>query len=396
MKYNNYMKTSSNSKYKIGIFAYSMMAMGAISVNSALSVIAAYFHVSDTEVAAIASIPCIVIIVVTLFLGKVLGHVSQKRIGIIGAILFLVGGLLPMALDNLILIFICRAITGIGVAISQVFMATLTAEFFEEKDRPPVQGLAQAAQCAGLIIMCLGSGFLAAISWRASFLVHLIGAFSLICMIICFPDRKPQPKPVDKAKSSVRINKNTIGWFVLMFVVFLVLLAYANNISFLLTEKNIGTSADTGIALSFYSFAALLTGLVYGKIDQHIKSLKLPLAMFLFAAGFFVVAIAKSLVVVFLGSFIAGIALSLFFPQIILLTGQSVDPVLLPVTLSLLTCVQNLGQILCPYVINPLAEWISSGKNVQTTKLYIAVVSFLILSAIMLIYALRKDRRNTV
>lgn len=385
---------SNATKYRIGIFAYSLMAMGAISVNSAFSVIAEHFQVSDTEVALIASIPCIVIIVVTLFLGKVLEKVSQKKIGILGAILFLVGGLMPMILDNLILIFIFRAITGIGVAISQVFMATLTAEFFEEKDRPSVQGLAQAAQSAGLIIMCLVSGFLASVSWRASFLVHLLGAFSLIAMILCFPDRKPQAKEKSEQKSSARIGKNTIGWFALMFVVFLILLAFANNLSFLLIEKNIGSSADTGLALSVYAFAGLLVGLAYGKIDQYIKAMKLPLSMLLFAILFFIIVLAKSMLVVYIGSFIGGIALSLFFPQIMLYTGQSVDPLLVPVAISLLTCSQNLGQILCPYVINPLASLLAKDGNLQTTKLIIAMIAFLILTVITGIYAIRRDRRD--
>ena len=385
---------SNSTKYRIGIFAYSLMAMGAISVNSAFSVIAEHFQVSDTEVALIASIPCIVIIVVTLFLGKVLEKVSQKKIGILGAILFLVGGLMPMVLDNLIVIFIFRAITGIGVAISQVFMATLTAEFFEEKDRPSVQGLAQAAQSAGLIIMCLVSGFLASVSWRASFLVHLLGAFSLIAMILCFPDRKPQAKEKSGQKSSARIGKNTIGWFALMFVVFLILLAFANNLSFLLIEKNIGSSADTGLALSVYAFAGLLVGLAYGKIDQYIKAMKLPLSMLLFAILFFIIVLAKSMLVVYIGSFIGGIALSLFFPQIMLYTGQSVDPLLVPVAISLLTCSQNLGQILCPYVINPLAGLLTKDGNLQTMKLIIAMVAFLILTVITGIYAIRRDRRD--
>ena len=387
---------TASTKYKIGIFAYSLMAMGAISVNSAFSVIAEHFGVSDTEVAAIASIPCIVIIVVTLFLGKILEKVSQKKVGIVGAILFLVGGLLPMVLDNLVLIFICRAICGIGVAVSQVLMGTLTTEFFEEPDRPPVQGMAQSAQMAGLIFMCLVSGFLALSGWRLSFLVHLIGAFSLLAILFLIPDRKPQKMQREETKSKAKITKAAIGWFALMFVVFLVLLAYANNLAFLLLEKGIGQASDTGLALSVYALGGLLCGLVYGKIDRHIKAMKLPLSMFLFALGFFIVAMAKSMAVVYIGSFIGGIALSFFFPQIILFTSLSVDPVMIPVTLSLLICAQNLGQILCPYAINNLAKLFANEGNIQMIKLIIAVIAFLILAVILFFYALKRDRKDKI
>ncbi len=382
------------TKYKIGIIAYSLMAMGAISVNSAFSVIAEHFSVSDTEVALIASIPCIVIIVVTLFLGKILEKVSQKKVGIVGAILFLVGGLLPMVLDNLVLIFICRAVCGIGVAISQVFMGTLNTEFFEEKDRPQVQGLAQSAQMAGLIFMCLVSGFLAENGWELSFLVHLIGVLSLLAILFCIPDRKPQKKQVEQNKEKVKITKSAIGWFILMFVVFLILLAFANNLSFLLQEKGIGQASDTGLALSVYALGGLLCGLVYGKIDRYIKAMKLPLSMLLFALGFFIVVLAKSMPVVYLGSFIGGIALSLYFPQIMLYTGLSVDPIMIPVAISLLTCAQNLGQILCPYAINNLAAVFAGENNIQTTKVLIAVIGFVILAVILFIYALRRDWKD--
>ncbi|MBR3308325.1 MAG: MFS transporter [Lachnospiraceae bacterium] len=384
----------SKGRIKIGIFAYSLLAMGAIGLNSVLSDMADYFHVSDTTIALIASIPCIVIIVVTLFLGKVLEHISQKRVGIFGALCFLVGGLLPLVLDNLILIFICRAVTGIGIAISQVFMASLNAEFFEEEERPPVQGLASAAQTAGMIIMCLCSGFLATISWRACFLVHLVGLLGLLAMIFCIPDRKPAKKQPEEHKEKSHLNIRTFGWFLLMFFIFLIILIYANNLSFLLVEKGIGTAADTGLALSVYAFGGLLTGLIYGKIDRFLGTWKLPLSMFLLAAMFFITTLAQSMPVIYIGGFIGGVGLSLFFPQIILYTGLSVEPAVIPVAVSLLTCFQNLGQILCPYAINPLATMLSNESNVQQIKMYIGMAAFLILAVILLFYSVRRTRRE--
>ncbi|MBR3242870.1 MAG: MFS transporter [Parasporobacterium sp.] len=386
----------SKGRIKIGIFAYSLLAMGAIGINSALSDIAQYFGVSDTQIALIASIPCIVCIVITLFLGKILEHISQKNVGIFGAVCFLVGGLLPLILDDLVLIYICRAISGIGIAISQVFMATLTAEFFDEEERPSVQGLAQAAQTAGMIFMCLVSGFLAAISWRACFLVHAIGLLSLLAMIFCIPYRKPKKQVKTEQKEKAHLTKGAFGWFLFMFIVFLFLIVYANNLSFLLVEKQIGTAADTGLALSIYAFGGLLTGLIYGKIDRPLGHMKLALSMFLFGAMFLITIFAKSMPVIYVGGFVGGIALSLFFPQTILYTGLSVVPAMIPMAVSLLTCSQNLGQILCPYIINPFAELLAGNSNVQVIKCQISFAAFMILCIIMVIYGLRRTRREKI
>ena len=273
-------------------------------------------------------------------------------------------------------------------------MATLVSAFFEEKERPPVQGLAQSAQTAGMIIMCLVSGFLALISWRASFWVHAIGALALLAMIFCIPEQKPQKKEKSESGTKAKLTTATFGWFVLMFFVFLVLLVYANNISFLLVEKGIGTAANSGVALSIYSGGGLLTGLVYGKIDKYIHALKLPLSMFLFSCMILIVMLAKSLVAVYIGSFIGGIALSLYFPTIILFTNLSVEPVMIPVAISLLTCVQNLGQILCPYATDLFVSIFASSAKPQQTKFLFALIGFLILCAVTLIYAIRRDKKD--
>ena len=94
-----------------------------------------------------------------------------------------------------------------------------------------------------------------------------------------------------------------------------------------------------------------------------------------------------------IGAFIGGIALSLYFPQIILLTGLSVPKAMIATAVSLLICAQNIGQILCPYAINPLTGLFSNGSNVQVSKMYIAMIGFRILTVITFIYALRKTRR---
>lgn len=385
----------SKGRLRIGVFAYSLLAVGAISVNSAMNVMAEYFHVSDTTISLLASIPCIVIIFATLFLGVILKHVSQKKVGLVGAILFLIGGFLPLFLDNLTLIFVCRGITGIGIAISQVLMATLPAEFFEPFERPAVQGLATAAQSAGMIIMCIGSGLLAAYGWRMSFLVHGIGFFALLAAILCIPEVKPQPVVRTEKAPKARLTKATYGWFALMFFVFLILLVLANNLAFLMEEKGIGDAANTGIALGIYALAGLLVGLIYGKIDQHIKAMKLPLSMLIFGIGFLLVILAENLVVLYLGCFVAGAALSIFFPQIILYTGMSVEESVVPIAISLLTCSQNLGQILCPYAINTLSELIAPPEHVQLYKYIIALIGFGILTIITLIYALRSKRNHS-
>ncbi|MBE6046788.1 MAG: MFS transporter, partial [Clostridiales bacterium] len=112
----NYSKT----KIKIGIYAMAVLMMGIVGVSGSLTVIGAQFSsASQSMIQSIISIPCLAVLPTTLLSGKLMGNMPKKTLGVIGMVIFLVGGVVPVCLTSLPVILVFRGIFGIGVGLVQ-------------------------------------------------------------------------------------------------------------------------------------------------------------------------------------------------------------------------------------------------------------------------------------
>ena len=227
---------------------------------------------------------------------------------------------------------------------------------------------------------------------------------SLICTLVFIPMKKPVGKRKEEqsrnteqvAIQKVHITKGCIGWAVLMFVYFIACQAYSTNLSFILDEKGIGTSSASGVSLAVFAISGLIAGLVYSKVEQVGKNKVVSLAALIAIVQYFLLIMAQDLTIVYIGSFVGGFAVSFFMPQIFLYTGHSVDPFSVPMAVAIVTCAQNLGQFVCPYFINPVANAFAgtSGVGVNVMKYILCVVIFAVCGIIMLFYGIKKDRKT--
>ena len=136
------------------------------------------------------SIPCLVVIPVTLIVGKLMDSVSKKLLSIVGILCFLIGGFLPALMPSLTVILVLRGIFGVGIGVVQCVSSALVAENFEGPERDKVQGNLTSAQMLGICVMVFAGGWLADVSWNFAFFVHLLGIISLILCIVCIPNVK--------------------------------------------------------------------------------------------------------------------------------------------------------------------------------------------------------------
>ena len=101
----------SKGKIQVGIYLIAVLMMGVVGIASAISVIGANFpELSQTDVQTLISIPCIVIIPVTLIVGKLMQVMSKKLLAVIGIILFLVGGIVPAFMTSFLALQVLRGV----------------------------------------------------------------------------------------------------------------------------------------------------------------------------------------------------------------------------------------------------------------------------------------------
>lgn len=382
------------NRIQIGIYGVSLLLMGAIGVAGALSTIGANFpKESQTMIQNIVSIPCLVVIPTTLIVGKLMGSMSKKILAIIGTIAFLIGGIVPAFLSSLPLILVFRGILGIGIGIAQPVSSALVAEYFEGADRDKVQGNVQSGQMIGGAVMVFAGGWLGSLSWDKSFYVYLLAIITLILVILCLPNTKPaKTLETKEEKSKVKITGTAWLWVITLFLFFLGSQGFSIYLAYLVDERALGTAAQSGNSLAFFTIAGFVTGLLFGKLAGMMKNLTLFVGLAGTAASYIVIAYAGSLAVVYFGCVLFGVFLSIAVPCIMVGGMNSVDPFSASMLVALLMCGQNLAQFLCPYILNPVLAIVSNGTNSNQLAFIISGGILAAMAVVALIWGIKPKK----
>ncbi|HBC94735.1 MAG TPA: MFS transporter, partial [Pelotomaculum sp.] len=179
-------------KIKLAILSFSILLMGIIGIAGGLSVIGNHFsNLPQTSIQLLISLPCILIIVFSLLVGKLQEYVSKKKLVVFGILCFIIGGTVPAFISSFTAILVLRAILGVGIGIMQPLSSALVVEHFEGDECSKVMGQQVAAQMLGCAVMVLLGGYLAVVGWQAIFYLHLIAIISFIIVLVCLPDTNP-------------------------------------------------------------------------------------------------------------------------------------------------------------------------------------------------------------
>ncbi len=383
---------ANKTKTKIGIYLCAILMMGAIAVSSNIANIATALDLTTTEaVTWIVSIPCLVVIPITLISGWLMRYVSKKILMIIGILCWLVGGCVPYFMDALGGIIAMRFVFGVGIGLVQTLCSALVAENFpEENERAKVLGTMNSFQMLGAIIFSIVSGYLGAIAWNVAFLVHLMALVSLVACITCVPNRKPVAATGGE-KPKFRATGMMWVWAIAFLIFMVAGQTYSNFASTIITQMNFGGPAEAGYSLAFFAFGGFLMGFLFGNIQKIFGRMTLTVGGVVLAVSYLIMTFAPNLVVSYIGAFICGLAFSICMPCIINGAAGAVDVESSGMAVSIATCCQNVGMTICPYIVTPLgAMMVSSGITAEQGGMVAGVIVIVIMAIIFGIINMRQ------
>ncbi|OOB80600.1 MAG: transporter [Epulopiscium sp. Nuni2H_MBin003] len=356
------------SRVKLGIYLCSLLMMGAIAVASNIAnIMAAFPDVAPTTIVAyLISVPCLIVIPVTLITGKLMDSIAKKTLMIIGILFWLIGGVVPYFLTSLTSILVMRCIFGVGVGMVQTLCAALVVENFDDAtERNQTMGNVAAFQMLGTVIFSLVAGNLGKLGWNVAFLVHLIAVVSLIGAIIFLPHKQP----IKSTATATKFQPTSLMWtWAIIYMIFMVGgQTYANSAAALIEEMNLGDSVAAGYSLAIFAVGGLVMGLVYGKFAKKFGKATLSLGCCIMIVAFLLIALVPNLLVSYFGAFLCGVSLSICIPGAINGTAASVTPESSGMAVSVATCTQNIGMALCPYIVTPAGAMLVSATNPNYT-----------------------------
>lgn len=363
---------------KIAVLSLAFVGMTNAFIAPVMAAIATAFpEASRTNIQLIMTFGMFGFFPMTLVSGWLAGKFRAKPLVMLGSALIVFGAFFPLIFHNHIsYLYFSALLMGMGQGIALTMAGTLITHLFDEPERSRLFGFNGSLQQAGSMIMMFAAGIFAASQW---YNVYWTGLFCIptFILVICFlPWGETLKASVNNQKSNLKFK----GWhpaalpvalFVLLFAI-----AFATNIinfAMLLDEQLQQGSAMAGIISSIAGFISILAGIIYKNISNKLKHNILWVGALLLTVGLFASYTANYVIVFFVGICCTNLGFTLGFIGGMHAMSRVVPAERVASSMGLFMGCQALGSMVCPYVINPIAELVI-GSSTARGNYQIAVV----------------------
>ncbi len=308
------------------LLAAMMVLMGGAAVAPALPLISEAFpDEPEATISMIITLPALAIALTGFFVGELSDRIGKIPVLAVSVAIFSIAGCSGYFLTSLPAILAGRFILGIGIAGIICTTSALIVCYYDGISRTRVLGYQAAAMGMGVVVLETSGGYLAGISWRAAFLIYLVGVVILAGVLLTM--REPARVNVEKTAGAPEET----------FPASLLLPAYAtvflgNLLFFLVPTKfpyliaNLDAARilgenfalTAGIFLGAMGCASSLVGLVYGRVAWRFhRYTLLTLCFACFGTGLCGLGFATSLPAVGASVILVGLAQGILMPTIL-------------------------------------------------------------------------------
>ncbi|WP_027179977.1 MFS transporter [Maridesulfovibrio bastinii] len=303
---------------RLAILSISLLTvMSGAAVAPAVADIIAYFpNSSDMLGKMVLTTPALTIIPVALVTGLLSSRISRKHLVYTGIFFYILGGAGGGLATSIPFLLSMRAVLGIGVGILMPLSTGIIADIWSGEEKARTMGLASAASNLGGFIAMLLSGLLAAVSWRASFLIYLLGIAVWVLIFFFLPENRPTAIVKSNSTKGAGQLVSYIRWGIGMFLLMIAFYSIPVNIAIYLQNHHIGDSRMAGAAMAVMTAASFLTGLAYGNLKTVLRGWLPSLSLAVFAISYYGLSAFPSVLPLFCCLMLNGMAFGILVPSI--------------------------------------------------------------------------------
>lgn len=347
-------KNSKQYQLMISILSLSLLTvMAGAAVAPALNVIRHYFSDSNPVfVQMIISIPAVFIALTSFFFPRLCSIFGSKTLVAGGLILYTAGGCIAGVFNQISLILLARALVGIGVGIIMPLSTGLLTFYFPPEEQEKLMGYSSAMNQMGGVIATLLAGFLAEISWRASFAVYLLGFISLIPCLIFLPNDKMHVEKAASKKGICHIFRDYYLYIIAMFLLMTVFFVYPVNFAMETAATGLIPQKYIAMIMAMMDLLAFFGGLTFVFIKKCCCNRTKFVSPLLFLSGYLLLSFNGGWFTILSGSVLIGFANGAGIPYLIseasLKAGKSAVTTVMP----LISAALYLAQFLSPVFLS--------------------------------------------
>lgn len=379
------MSNKTSKTLTVSILSLSLLTvMAGAAVAPALNVIKEYFYdVDQTLVQMIISIPALFIALTSLIFPKLSQKFKAKELVMAGLLLYVVGGCVAGLFNNIYVVLIFRALVGVGVGIIMPLSTGLLSFYFAPEEQDKLMGYSSAMNQMGGVVATLISGVLAGISWRASFLVYLIGLISIVLCLIFLPNDKISSKNGEKEKG---VFKKYYVYIAAIFLLMFTFFVYPSSFAMETAKEGIIPQSYIAIIMAGMDLIAFFGGLSFVFIKKTFDKKTKYIAPIMFFIGYVLLFVVGGWIGAIVGSVFIGFANGLGIPFIISSASQKAGKTAATTVMPLISMAMYLAQFVTPMILSVVSVLV--GADVINHLPYmvagVSAVLFVLWSSIML------------
>ena len=342
----------SNSKLlTYAILSISMITvMASAAVSPALANISKAFPEASTSlIKTILTLPSLFIIPFSLLSGRLANRFGNKKVLLIGVLIYLIGGIGPAFVNTVPMVLFYRAVLGVGCGLIMPISQALIASNFEGSMKAKITGYSGAASYLMGVIASLVVAPISSIDWHYSFYIYLIALVVFLLNYFVLPADEPRTQS-DK-ESEVEIPAR-VWWVVLgLLLINIAFYAVPANIALFMQEIGITNSRKAGYVISFFMVSGFIAGLLMGAIQKLVKSYLVLLGTAIMAVGYIVLSYTSEMLFISVGASLVGFSFGILFPAFMNLVNTKCSGRTCVIALSYASCFHFMGQFLSPFVL---------------------------------------------
>lgn len=382
--------------YLASLFSYQMFIAAAI-----LASIASWFpNVSPNLIVLFFSVPTLVSSFLSLGMSGIMGRLNKKLL-VEAGLLFIVAGGLVIILFGGTTFYIGLAgviLCGIGYALTSNATNTMLVEM-DPTNASTAISVNNAVGCLGSMIMTVLAGILAKDGvWTRAYMVCLPAAVTLVLFAVLYRNDSAVKADVDTAaanseavKTASKASAKYTAVFALVVLIFLLAnfgtATWNTNYSgYVLTEKQIGTTVETGLMGTLSSIGGMIGGFVVaGFLIPRLKSKTVSVCLLLVSAPLVAAALGTTSLPVF---YVCMVMFMMFYTPVFGTLSAAAGKFMPGGTgISVINAMVGLGSFFGPYVTN----FISSVAGANPATKYWTGVAYFVVAALIALPVMKKS-----
>jgi MFS family permease len=328
-------------------------------------------YLSLSQIQTVMMAPSIISLVVSLIAAFLVnkGLISKKSVVVLGLLFLVLAGAVSFLLHTAFwhLIMLCGFV-GIGAGLFIPSISSIMIDSFNEDERRVLSGYQTSLINLGGILLSTLAGFLISMVWFGGFITMLLALPIAVLVAIAIPKANKTKPAAQSEKAAAVKSKMPKDVYYYSFLAGLFLFFYivsSSNISTHLFNAQIGNPAAAGVVTAITMGGGVLSGMFFNKLSSKFGDFLIAFAFIVLFIGFTVLNLGhSSLILIMVGSFIAGTSMSMITPQCLFSVSNIVDPSNSATATSLIVSIApGIGGFLSPMIITNITTLLGGNST---------------------------------